>query len=146
MSTVSADYLITGAVVVHDIYRGFINKNLTDKGEVIATKVVIAIIGVLIIFATYFWQNGISKAYYYIGGFQVAAFFVPLILGLFYKKKTAAAGFWSLLLSIAMYGVWQFILQCPAGIPTNLACIIFSVVVYIVISKLTYKENQQIEA
>ena len=146
MSTVSADYLIAGAVVVHDIYRGFINKNLTDKGEVVATKVVIACIGIIIIFATYFWQDGISKAYYYIGGFQVAAFFVPLILGLFYKKKTAAAGFWSLLLSIAMYAVWQFVLQCPAGIPTNLACIIFSIVTYIVISKLTYKENQQLEA
>lgn len=146
MSTVSADYLITGAVVVHDIYRGFINKNLTDKGEVIATKVVIAIIGILIIFATYFWQDGISKAYYYIGGFQVAAFFVPLIFGLFYKKKTAAAGFWSLLLSIVMYAVWQFVLQCPAGIPTNLACIIFSMVTYVVISKLTYKGNAQLEA
>ena len=146
MSTVSADYLITGAVVVHDIYRGFINKNLSDKGEVVATKVVIAAIGVLIIFATYFWQDGISKAYYYIGGFQVAAFFVPLMFGLFYKKKTAAAGFWSLLLSIVMYMVWQFVLQCPAGIPTNLACIIFSIVVYVVIAKATYKENAQLSA
>ncbi len=146
MSTVSADYLITGAVVTHDIYRGFINKKLTDKGEVVATKVVIAVIGVLIIFATYFWQDGISKAYYYVGGFQVAAFFVPLIFGLFYKKKTAAAGFWSLLLSIVMYAVWQFVLQCPAGIPTNLACIIFSMVTYVVISKLTYKEKAQLEA
>ncbi|MCI5999595.1 MAG: sodium:solute symporter family protein [Eubacteriaceae bacterium] len=146
MSTVSADYLIAGAVVVHDIYRGFINKNLTDKGEVVATKVVIAAIGIIIIFATYFWQNGISKAYYYIGGFQVAAFFVPLMFGLFYKKKTAAAGFWSLLLAIVMYMVWQFILQCPAGIPTNLACIIFSIVVYVVIAKATYKENAQLSA
>lgn len=146
MSTVSADYLITGAVVVHDIYRGFINKNLTDKGEVVATKVVIAVIGIMIIFATYFWQDGISKAYYYIGGFQVAAFFVPLIFGLFYKKKTAAAGFWSLLLSIAMYGVWQFILQCPAGIPTNLACIIFSIITYVVVAKITYKDNHKLEA
>ena len=146
MSTVSADYLITGAVVVHDIYRGFINKNLSDKGEVVATKVVIAAIGVLIIFATYFWQDGISKAYYYIGGFQVAAFFVPLMFGLFYKKKTAAAGFWSLLLSIVMYMVWQFVLQCPAGIPTNLACIIFSIIVYVVIAKVTYKENAQLSA
>lgn len=76
----------------------------------------------------------------------MAAFFVPLILGLFYKKKTAAAGFWSLLLSIVMYAVWQFVLQCPAGIPTNLACIIFSIVTYIVISKITYKETPQLNA
>ena len=44
------------------------------------------------IVATYFWSDGISKAYYYCGGFQVAAFIVPLMLGLFYRKKTAAAG------------------------------------------------------
>ena len=146
MSTVSADYLIGGAVVVHDIYRGFINEKMNDKSEVVATKVVIAIIGILVIFCTYFWADGISKAYYYIGGFQVAAFFVPLMFGLFYQKKTAAAGFWSLLLSIVMYMVWQFVLQMPAGIPTNLACIIFSIVVYIVVAKVTYKGNKQLEA
>ena len=146
MSTVSADYLIGGAVVVHDIYRGFINEKMSDKSEVVATKVVIAIIGILVIFCTYFWADGISKAYYYIGGFQVAAFFVPLMFGLFYQKKTAAAGFWSLLLSIVMYMVWQFVLQMPAGIPTNLACIIFSIVVYIVVAKVTYKGNKQLEA
>lgn len=76
----------------------------------------------------------------------MAAFFVPLMFGLFYKKKTPAAGFWSLLLAIVMYMVWQFALQCPAGIPTNLACIIFSIITYIVISKVTYKENKQLEA
>ena len=119
---------------------------MSDKKEVVATTFVIAIIGILVIFCTYFWADGISKAYYYIGGFQVAAFFVPLMFGLFYQKKTAAAGFWSLLLSIVMYMVWQFVLQMPAGIPTNLACIIFSIVVYIVVAKVTYKGNKHLEA
>ncbi|MCI9598796.1 MAG: sodium:solute symporter family protein [Firmicutes bacterium] len=143
MSTVSADYLIAGAVVMHDIVKSFFKPNLSDKAEVFGTRVVICCIGVFIIIATYFWQDGISKAYYYCGGFQVAAFIVPLMFGLFYKKKTAAAGFWSLVLTIGAYAVWQFILGIPWGIPTNLACIIFSAIVYIVVAKLTYKGEEQ---
>lgn len=143
MSTVSADYLIAGAVVMHDIVKGFFKPNLSDRAEVFGTRVVICCIGIFIIIATYFWQDGISKAYYYCGGFQVAAFIVPLMFGLFYKKKTAAAGFWSLLLTIGAYAVWQFVLGIPWGIPTNLACIIFSAIVYVVVAKLTYKGEEQ---
>lgn len=139
MSTVSADYLIAGAVVIHDILKGFFKPALSDKAEVLGTRVVIWCIGIFMIVATYFWQDGISKAYYYCGGFQVAAFIVPLMFGLFYKKKTAAAGFWSLVLTIIAYAVWQFALGIPWGIPTNLACIIFSMIVYVVVAKITYK-------
>lgn len=143
MSTVSADYLICGAVIVHDIFKGFINPKLGDKAEVRGTRIVIWCVGIAMIIATYFWQDGISKAYYYCGGFQVAAFIVPLMFGLFYKHKTAAAGFWSLLLTIVMYAVWQFALNCPGGIPTNLACVIFSALVYIIIAELTYKRSDE---
>ncbi len=93
MSTVSADYLICGAVVVHDIIKGFFKPDLSDKAEVWGTRVVIWVVGLLIIVATYFWSDGISKAYYYCGGFQVAAFIVPLMLGLFYKKKDSCCRF-----------------------------------------------------
>ena len=143
MSTVSADYLIAGAVVMHDIIKSFFKPGLSDKHEVLGTRVVIWCIGIFMIVATFFWQDGISKAYYYCGGFQVAAFIVPLMLGLFYKKKTAAAGFWSLVLTIIAYAVWQFVLGIPWGIPTNLACIVFSVIVYITVAKLTYKGEQK---
>lgn len=143
MSTVSADYLITGAVVMHDIIKSFIKPNMTDRQEVFGTRVVIWIMGIFIIIGTLFFADGISKAYYYCGGFQVAAFFIPLMLGLFYKKKTAAAGFWSLLLTIPAYAIWAFVLGAPYGIPANLACIIFSAIVYIVVAKVTYKDDQK---
>ncbi|NLD18702.1 MAG: sodium:solute symporter family protein [Clostridiales bacterium] len=143
MSTVSADYLITGAVVMHDIIKSFFKPDMSDRGEVFGTRVVIWIMGISMILATYFWSGGISKAYYYCGGFQVAAFFVPLIFGLFYTKKTAASGFWSLVLTIIAYFIWQFVLGVPGGIPANVACVIFSMIVYVVVSKLTYKGGNE---
>ena len=143
MSTVSADYLIVGAVVMHDIIKSFIKPDISDKAEVLGTRVVIWLFGLFIIVGTFFFADGIAKAYYYCGGFQVAAFFIPLMLGLFYKKKTAAAGFWSLLLTIPVYALWAFVLGAPYGIPANLACIIFSAIVYVIVAKLTYKDDQQ---
>lgn len=141
MSTVSADYLVGGAAIAHDLIKGFFKPNMSEKGEVLGTKISICVIGILMIACTYFWTDGISKAWYYLGGFQVAAFIVPLLLGLFYKKKTAAAGFWSLTITIISYSVWEFVLACPGGIPSNVACIILSIVIYIVVANLTYKKS-----
>lgn len=144
MSTVSADYLVGGAAIARDLVKGFIKPDMSDRGEVLGTRISIWIIGLAMIFCTYFWQDGIAKAWYYLGGFQVASFMIPLLLGLFYKKKTAAAGFWSMTLTILMYALWEFVLECPYGIPSNLSCIIFNVVVYLVVAKLTYKESNAV--
>lgn len=138
MSTVSADYLVGGAVISHDIIRGFINKNMSDKGDLLGTRISIWVIGIVMIFCTYFWEGGIEKAWYYVGGFSSAAFIVPLLFGLFYKKRTPAAGFWSLLLTIIMYLVWEFVLNCPASIPSSLFCFAFNTAVYLIVSNATY--------
>jgi sodium/pantothenate symporter len=141
MSTVSADFLIDSTVIIHDIFKSFIKKNMTEQNVLIGTRIVIWCFGIGIVGATYFWQEGIDKAYYYIGGFQVAAFFIPLIFGLTYKKRTPLAGFLSVVLTVLFYFVWQFLLGAPFGIPTNVAAWIFSAIVYLIVSQLTYKPN-----
>lgn len=142
MSTVSADYLCCGAAVCHDIVKGFINKNMTDKGDIFGTRLSIWIIGIAMTFCTYFWQGGIEKAWYYVGGFSVSAFLVPLIVGLYYKKRTPVAGFWTMILTMVLYAIWEFALQCPAAIPSNLVAFLFSFVCYIVLCNLTYKKYE----
>jgi SSS family solute:Na+ symporter len=141
MSTVSADFLITATVIIHDIFRSFVKKNMTEKNVLVGTRAVIWCFGIGIVGATYFWQAGIDKAYYYIGGFQVAAFFIPLILGLTYKKRTPAAGFLSVVLTVIFYFLWEFLLHVPYGIPTNVAAWVFSALVYIVVCRITYKQD-----
>jgi SSS family solute:Na+ symporter len=139
MSTVSADFLIVATVIMQDIYRSFVNKNVDEKRVLGGTRVIIWVLGIFIIGATYFWQSGIDKAYYYIGGFQVAAFFIPLLLGLVYKRRTPAAGFYAVICTIIFYFIWQFALGAPFGIPTNVAAWVFSAVLYLVVCAVTYK-------
>lgn len=143
MSTVSADYLVGGAAISHDIIKGFINKKMTDKGDVLGTRIAIWGIGLAMIFCTYFWEGGIQKAWYYVGGFSVAAFIVPMLFGLYYKKRTPAGGFWSIVLTILLYVVWEFFLQCPYEIPSSLICFAFNTVVYLVVCNATYGKYSQ---
>ena len=143
MSTVSADYLVCGAVVSHDIVKGFIKKNMTDKGDILGSKISIWVLGIIVIFCTYFWEDGIQKAWYYVGGFQTAAFIVPMLFGLYYKKRTAIGGFVSLTSTIVMYLIWEFILGCPMDIPSSLICFVFNTVVYLAVCNLTYNKQEE---
>lgn len=146
MSTSSADILISAAIIAKDVVKEFFKSDLTDIGTLKLTRVMIVILGIFIILGTYFWSDGIGKAYYYIGGFQVAVFFIPIVAGFFYKKKTANGGFIAVSVGIFAYAIWQFILGNPYGIPANVFTWVLSLVVYVVACNLTYrKPNKQIK-
>lgn len=138
MSTASADMLLAAGTLMSNIIKDFIKPDMTERQNVIGTKIALWIIGGFIVLGTIFFQDGISKAYYYFGGFQVSVFMVPLLIGLYYEKRTPAAGFWSLVICVVLYFVWEFILGAPFGIPTNVITWITSIVLFMVISKLTY--------
>lgn len=139
MSTSSADILISAAILVKDVFKEFFRPSMSDLDTIKLTRVMIVVLGVFIILGTYLWSDGIGKAYYYIGGFQVAVFFIPIVAGFFYKKKTANGGFITVLVGIVAYAVWQFGLGSPFGIPSNVFTWVLSFITYFVACNLTYK-------
>lgn len=141
MSTISADLLVAAGVLVNDIIKGFFNKNMTDKGAIKGTRIGIVGFGIFVIIGTIFWSDGIARAWYYIGGFMVAVFFVPIVAGLFYKKKTRKAGFVSVSLSMILYFTWEFALGVPFGLQTNALVWAFSAVVFFIACNVTYKSE-----
>ncbi len=140
MSTSSADILISAGILAKDIIKDFFKPDLSDAGTIQVTRFLIVAVGIFIIVGTYLWSEGIAKAWYYIGGFQVAVFFIPIVAGFFYKKKTAAGGFIAVLVSIIAYAVWQFVLGAPYGIPSNVATWFISIIVYFIACSATYKK------
>ena len=145
MSTVSADLLITGGILVKDIYKDLFKPNLTDQGVLKGTRVMIVLLGLFIICGTYLWRNGIGNAWAIIGGFQVAVFLIPILGGFFFKRKTAKGGLIAITAGIIFYIVWQFILAAPFGIPSSVATWIFGGIVYFIACFATYKpENNTV--
>lgn len=142
MSTSSADILISAGILAKDVVKEYFVPKMTDLGTVKLTRFFIIAVSVFIILGTYLWSAGIAKAWYYIGGFQVAVFFVPIVAGFFYRKKTAAGGFIAVLVAMAVYVLWQFILGAPYGIPSNVATWVVSLVVYFIACGATYKSEK----
>ena len=147
MSTVSADMLFTGGILVKNIYQDIFKPDLSDEGVLKGSRIMIAILGLFIIVGTYLWRNGIGNAWTIIGGFQVAVFLIPILGGFFYKKKTPMGGTIGIIAGIIFYAVWQFILGVPNGFPSSVATWIFGGIIYFIACKATYGsyEKSQIE-
>lgn len=132
MSTVSADMLITGGILVKDIYKDLFRPGLTDQQVLKGTRVMIVACGVFIVIGTYLWRNGIGSAWTVIGGFQVAVFLIPILGGFFFKKKTGIGGLIAIISGILFYIIWQFALGIPYGIPSSVATWVVGGIIYFI--------------
>lgn len=139
MSTSSADILISAGIIAKDVIKEFFLPNMTDQSTVKVTRILIVVVGIFIIMGTFLWSDGIAKAWYYIGGFQTAVFFIPIVCGLFYKRKTATGGFISVIIGIVAYIVWEFLLGAPMGIPSNVFTWCVSLVAYFIVNESLYR-------
>lgn len=142
MSTSSADILISAGILAKDVIKGLFLPEMTDRGVIKLTRGMICVCGGLIILGTYLWRDGIANAWYYIGGFQVAVFFIPIIAGFFYKKKTANGGFIAVICGVIAYAIWEFALGAPFGIPSNVSTWVVSFVVYFIACPITYNASK----
>ena len=145
MSTVSAEFLITSGILVKDFFKGLVKPDLTDKGVIKGSRIVICCLGVFVILGTYFWQNGIANAWNIIGGFQVAVFLIPLLGGFFYKKSSPVGGLVTVLFNICWYIMWQFILHAPAGIPSSVSTWIAGLVIYFISCAIFPRKEARLE-
>jgi len=146
MSTVSADLLFTGGILVKNIAKEIFKPDMSDQTVLKGSKIIIVVLGIFIIAGTYLWRNGIGNAWSIIGGFQVAVFFVPILGGFFFKKKTPVGGTIAIVFGICFYALWQFVLGSPYGIPSSVATWIAGGIVYIIACLVTYKSYANSEA
>lgn len=141
MSTVSSDWLLFSTCAVNDIYRGFINKGLSEKKTLFGMKIMVGVFGALCVVGTIFWADGIANAWYYLGGFLFSMFFIPIVAGLFYKKKTTPAAMVCIIYSAIMYVVWEFVLGVPWELPTSIVVSVSGAILYFIICNATYKKD-----
>lgn len=145
MSTVSAEFLITGGILVKDFVKGLIKPDMTDQGVLKGSRIVICFLGVFVICGTYFWQDGIANAWNIIGGFQVAVFLIPLLGGFFFKGKSATGGLITVIFNVFWYILWQFILGAPMGIPSSVSTWVVGLVVYFITCAIFKDKDRQLE-
>ncbi|ASB89748.1 sodium:solute symporter [Bacillus sonorensis] len=100
MSTASGSLLASSTLLVNDIIKPKLVPDMTEKKFLFYSRAVTLIIGLFSIICALWIQDVLTAldiAYAILSG----AMFFPIILGFFWRKATAAAAFWSILISAA---------------------------------------------
>ena len=124
----------------NDIVKGYIKPNITDKQIIKTGQFTIIVIGIMSLsIALYIPQ--ILKLMLYAYQFN-AAIFWPAMLGLFWKRATSEAAFWSLLVGGIGSVIWA-VLGSPFGLPPIYIAFPLTLTMMIIISIATKHSDSE---
>lgn len=98
MSNASGAIFASATLITNDLIKVYVKKDMTDKEVIKTSRFVILGLGVLAIVFSMWIQNilvALDMAYAILSG----AIFVPLIIGLYWKRVTTKAAFYSIIAS-----------------------------------------------
>jgi len=132
MSNASGAIFASATLITNDIIKVYIKNDMTDKDVIKTTRMVILGLGMLAIIFSVWIQNilvALDMAYAILSG----AIFVPLIIGLYWKRVTSKAAFSSIIAS----SIVIFISFIIFGITSTLPIIFGLITGFVVIIGLT---------
>ena len=147
MSSSSSYLLISGSAVAENIFRGLIKKNATDAQVMIVARITLVVILLFGIFIAIDENSIIFQVVSYAwAGFGAA--FGPLMLLSFYWKRTNLPGAVAGMLTGAIgVVVWHELIKPLGGIfgvYELLPCFFLSLIVIVIVSKLTAEPSKEI--
>ncbi|WP_427107763.1 sodium:solute symporter [Lysinibacillus xylanilyticus] len=98
MSNASGAIFASATLITNDIIKVYVKRDMTDKDIINTSRIVIFGLGVLAIIFSVWIQNilvALDMAYAILSG----AIFVPLIIGLYWKRVTSNSAFYSIIAS-----------------------------------------------
>lgn len=103
MSTVAAFLLIISSAIVRDLWQRMINPDLTERGARIAGYVVTTAVGSLATVLAFNPPPMLQYVILFTGAGMAAMFLSPLMMGLFWRRATAAGALASMLTGTAVH-------------------------------------------
>ncbi|KOO52078.1 sodium:solute symporter [Viridibacillus arvi] len=116
MSNASGAIFASSTLITNDIIKVYFNKDMNDKDIIRTSRFVILGLGVLSIIFSIWIQNilvALDMAYAILSG----AIFVPLIIGLYWKRVTSQAAFYSIIASTLVIFVTFMIYGITSTLP-----------------------------
>lgn len=116
MSSASGNMIGTATMFTNDVFRPYINGGKKDDNkEVWISRVTMLVVGAVGLVVALTASNIISIM---MGAFALrsAGPFAAFICGIFYKKVTKNAGFWSIVTGTVVAAIWIYALDTPWGL------------------------------
>lgn len=146
MSTISSQLIVTSSALIEDIYKELVKKDADDKHYVLGGR--IAVLVVAIIAAVVAWNP--NSSILDLVGFAWAGFgsaFGPVILlSLYWRKLTNYGALAGMVAGAVVAFVWGMVESLGSMLYEIVPGFTVGLIVTVVVSLLTYKRNEEIEA
>lgn len=145
MSTVSSQLLVTSSALVEDIFKSLFKTDKSDKFYVNMGRFAVLLVSAVAIF--FAWEQNdtiLSLVAFAWAGFG-ASFGPVILLSLYWKKFTSAGALWGMIVGAVTVFVWgnsplsEYLYEIVPGF-------VLALLVAIVVSKITYKYDPEVEA
>lgn len=153
LSTVDSVMIVSGAGLAHDIYVKLFNPDATERQKLWANRISIGILG-LIPLVLALNRGLVGDLVQFIVVLQAsmmgAMFFMPLVLGLHWKRVTTAGGVAGMVFGFSTVIIWHVGTEIYSFIPESLAAndpvipgVLVSFLVMVVVSYATGKPSRK---
>ncbi|MEZ5285767.1 MAG: sodium:solute symporter family protein [Vicinamibacterales bacterium] len=140
MSTVNSILLVTGGACAHDLYKRLVHPQASQRRLVWVTRISIVALGILPFWLATLRLGDVQAIVVEQAKFIASFFFVPVVLGLNWRRGTRQGAIWSMAAGFAACLAWTFTLQASAaahGIDAVEVGVATSALVFIVVSRMT---------
>jgi SSS family transporter len=140
MSTVNSILLVTGGAFAHDLYKRLVNPAASDRRLVWMNRISIVVLGVIPFWFASRKLADVQAIVVEQAKFIASFFFVPVVVGLNWRRGTREGAIWSMVAGFAGCLVWSFTLQrsfAAHGIDAVEVGVALSALTFVLVSRAT---------
>jgi len=140
MSTVNSILLVTGGAVAHDLYKRLVNPLASQGRLLLVNRLSIVVLGTLPFWFAMQKFGDVQSIVVEQAKFIASFFFVPVVLGLNWRRGTKEGAIWSMVAGFAGCLAWTMTLQrsfASHGIDSVEVGVVLSAVTFVVVSRAT---------
>jgi SSS family transporter len=140
MSTVNSILLVTGGAFAHDLYKRLINPLASDARLIWVNRLSIVVLGVVPFWFAAQKLADVQAIVIEQAKFIASFFFVPVVLGLNWRRGTKEGAIWSMVAGFAGCLLWTLTLQrnfASHGIDSAEVGVVLSALTFVGVSRLT---------
>jgi len=140
MSTVNSILLVTGGAFSHDLYKRLVNPEASQARLVWVNRLSIVVLGLVPFWCASLKLADVQAIVIEQAKFIASFFFVPVVLGLNWRRGTKEGAIWSMVAGFLGCLVWSFTFQrgfASHGIDAVEVGVVLSTVTFILVSRAT---------
>ncbi len=140
MSTVNSILLVTGGAFAHDLYKRLVNPQASERRLIWMNRVSIVVLGVIPFWFASRKLADVQAIVVEQAKFIASFFFVPVVLGLNWRRGTKQGAIWSMVAGFLGCLTWTFTMQrsfTVHGIDAVEVGVALSAITFVVVSRAT---------